>query len=138
MLHLPPSLIAMLRAAAACPVEVCGLVGGRVDGHTYHADQVISVPNAHPHPEIAYEMARREMVAAVWAFRRAGREVVALYHSHPYSAPTPSESDIALATWPDAVYLIVGYAAGESPELGGWLIRAGGVQAVPIHITGEK
>jgi len=113
------------------------LIGGCVEGDTYRADQVVSVPNAHAQPEIAYEMARQEMIAAIWAIRRAGREVVAIYHSHPYSAPTPSESDIALATWPDAVYLIIGYAAGDAPTLGGWLIRTGKIYPVPILIARE-
>ncbi len=136
-MHLTPSLVAALRAAAAHPFEVCGLIGGHIEGDAYYADHLIGVPNAHAQPEIAYEMARQEMVAAIWAIRRAGQEVVALYHSHPYSAPIPSESDIVLATWPDTVYLIVGYAAGDAPTLGGWLIRTGKIYPVPILIAEE-
>jgi len=45
------------------------------------------------------------------AIRRArggGLEVVGFYHSHPHSAPVPSPTDLAEASYPDHLYLIVG------------------------------
>lgn len=136
ILYLRAAHVAQLATLAARPVEVCGLIGGGVTGDGYFAEQIIPVPNTHPQPEIAYEMARREMAEGIMTLRRAGQTVVALYHSHPFSLPIPSESDLALATWPDAVYLILGHAAGGNPVLGAWLIRAGSAQAVRVSSEG--
>ena len=44
------------------------------------------------------------------ALRRArarGLDVVGFYHSHPISDPTPSPTDLAGASYPDHVYVIV-------------------------------
>jgi proteasome lid subunit RPN8/RPN11 len=41
------------------------------------------------------------------AARGRGLDVIGFYHSHPRSAPTPSETDIAEASYPDALHAIV-------------------------------
>ena len=41
-------------------------------------------------------------------------EVGAIYHSHTRTEPVPSQTDINLAFYPEATYIIVGLA-GESP-----------------------
>jgi|SRR5450432_1345952 proteasome lid subunit RPN8/RPN11 len=115
------------------PYEVCGLVGGR-DGH---AEVVTSVPNASLTPHNAYEMERQAMVDAIWAFRREGREVVAIYHSHPESDAVPSEVDIAQATWEDAITLIVGLSNSDEPDLRAWTIRHGQVEPAVLTISDE-
>jgi proteasome lid subunit RPN8/RPN11 len=49
--------------------------------------------------------------------RDRGEQLVAIYHSHPRSAePLPSETDVKLAYYPSATYLIVGLA-GAKPLL---------------------
>ena len=48
--------------------------------------------------------------------RARGLDVVGFYHSHPGSAPLPSPTDLAEATYPDHLYLIVGLA-GEEPDV---------------------
>jgi len=51
--------------------------------------------------------------------RRAARprrlDVVGFYHSHPRSAAIPSPTDLAEASYPDHLYLIVGLA-GDEPD----------------------
>ena len=42
--------------------------------------------------------------------------MVAIYHSHTRSPAFPSRTDVELATWPDAAYLIVSLAS-DPPEL---------------------
>ena len=41
----------------------------------------------------------------------AGHDLGAIYHSHTRSAPYPSQTDINLAFYPEAVYVIVGSPA---------------------------
>jgi proteasome lid subunit RPN8/RPN11 len=48
----------------------------------------------------------------------AGEELVAIYHSHTQSPAYPSQTDINLASYPDAIYLIVSLAEGEEPLRG--------------------
>ena len=48
--------------------------------------------------------------------RDAGLDVVGFYHSHPHSAPAPSETDLALATYPNHLYVIVGLK-GEAADV---------------------
>ncbi len=44
--------------------------------------------------------------------RERGEQILAIYHSHPNATePVPSETDVRLAFYPSAVYLIVGFTA---------------------------
>jgi proteasome lid subunit RPN8/RPN11 len=58
---------------------------------------------------------------------------VAIYHSHPRSAPEPSQTDINLAEYPDYLYVIVSLA-GE-PEVRAWWIRDGKVEEEPVEVS---
>ena len=112
------------------PDEVCGLISGQ----NGTVEQIIPIRNVSPTPHIAFEMERQAMVKAILGLQQARQEIVAIYHSHPTSAAEPSEHDIALATWPDAVYLIVGLGDSQLPDIRGWIIRSGQVQLVQIVI----
>jgi proteasome lid subunit RPN8/RPN11 len=57
--------------------------------------------------------------------RARGLDVVGFYHSHPDSAPLPSPTDLAEATYPDHLYLIVGLA-GDEPDVRLYRLQACG------------
>ena len=57
----------------------------------------------------------RDHIDARREARALGLDVVGFYHSHPHSAAVPSPTDLAEASYPDHLYLIVGLA-GEQPE----------------------
>ncbi|WP_338741199.1 desampylase [Haloplanus salilacus] len=87
------------------PEEVCGvLVGGRAPDR---ATATRRVPNVADHPRSRYELDPEATMAAVDAVEADGDEVVGFYHSHPESAPVPSATDRARATWTGYVYAIV-------------------------------
>jgi proteasome lid subunit RPN8/RPN11 len=114
------------------PREACGLIGG-VDGR---AEAVIPARNVAAEPETTYELDPRTLVEAMRQFHEAGLSLIGLYHSHPGGPPSPSQSDIALATYPDTAYVIVGLRAGE-PELAAWRIRHGRVERLALHVGTE-
>ena len=63
---------------------------------------------------VSYEAAPEDLFAAQRQMRERGEELLAIYHSHPRSAePFPSETDVRLAYYPNAVYLIVGLAGAQ-------------------------
>ena len=98
-------------AREASPAECCGLIGGGSDGV---ARSIYSLRNVAADRMVSYEAAPEELFAAQRQMRECGEELLAIYHSHPQSTdPKPSETDVRLAYYPQAVYLIVGLAGPE-------------------------
>ena len=99
-------------AHETAPAECCGLIGG-VDDHL--ARTIYRLRNVTPAPESAYEAAPEELFAAQRQMRERGEALLGIYHSHPRAIdPSPSETDVRLAYYPSAIYLIVGLG-GETP-----------------------
>lgn len=98
-------------AKEADPGECCGLIGGTADGM---ANSIYSLRNVATDKVVSYEAAPEELFAAQRQMRDRGEELLAIYHSHPRSAePVPSETDVRLAYYPQAVYFIVGLAGAR-------------------------
>jgi proteasome lid subunit RPN8/RPN11 len=57
---------------------------------------------------------------------------VGIYHSHPRSAPNPSQTDINLAHYPHWLYLIV--SLENDPVIKAWRIADGRVEEEPIDV----
>ena len=117
----------------AAPRECCGLIGG-IGART---QTVYPTRNVAADPLITYEASPEDLFAAQRAMRARGEELLAIYHSHPRSAnPQPSATDVRLAYYPSAVYLIVGLGA-EQPNLGVFRIseRAGSWEPVEYEIV---
>jgi proteasome lid subunit RPN8/RPN11 len=96
-------------ARESSPEECCGLIGGASDGQ---ARTIYPSRNVASDPLTSYEAAPEDLFAAQRAMRDRGELLLAIYHSHPRSAdPQPSATDVRLAYYPSAVYLIVGLGA---------------------------
>ena len=104
------------------PNECCGMVGGR-DGE---ALRVYRAENAEASP-LRYSIDASVQFRLMREIEDAGEELSAIYHSHTKSAAYPSQTDVNLAAWPDAVYLIVSLAGADAPDVKGFLIRDGKV-----------
>lgn len=101
-------------ASEANPAECCGLIGGTAGGK---ANSIYSLRNVAANKVVSYEAAPEDLFAAQRLMRERGEELLAIYHSHPRSAePAPSETDVRLAYYPEAVYFIVGLA-GPQPVI---------------------
>jgi [CysO sulfur-carrier protein]-S-L-cysteine hydrolase len=116
------------QARAEAPNECCGIVGTR-DGR---AVALYPVRNAAASP-LRYEIDPKEQLRVFEALDEQDLEIGAIYHSHTRSAPEPSQTDINLAFYPDAVYVIVG-VAGEEDDVRAWHIREGTVTAATLEV----
>jgi [CysO sulfur-carrier protein]-S-L-cysteine hydrolase len=115
-------------ARADAPNECCGMVATR-DGH---AVAVHRARNTAASP-LRYEMDGMEQYRIQTAIEDAGLELGAIYHSHTRSAPEPSQTDINLAFYPEALYVIVG-VAGEEPDVRAWRIVDGAVSEAALEV----
>jgi len=125
--HLLGEVIAHARAEA--PNECCGMIALR-DGR---ALAVHRARNTAPSPQLAYHMDGQEQYQIEMAIEDAGLELGAIYHSHPRSEPTPSQTDINLALHPHALYVIVGLK-GDEPDVRAFRIVDGAVTQTALEV----
>jgi [CysO sulfur-carrier protein]-S-L-cysteine hydrolase len=116
------------QARDEAPNECCGIVGTR-DGR---AVTLYPLRNAAASP-LRYEIDPKEQLQVFEALDEAGLEIGAIYHSHTRSAPEPSQTDINLAFYPDAVYVIVGVAR-EEDDVRAWRIVDGNVSEASLEV----
>lgn len=112
-LTLTPTHVGQIIAHArdSAPNECCGLIAGTKQGL---AQTVYRTRNIALNPLVTYEAAPEDLFAAQRKMRDRGEQLIAIYHSHPRSAsPEPSATDVRLAYYPSAVYLIVGLGNDE-------------------------
>jgi proteasome lid subunit RPN8/RPN11 len=120
-------LIAHARADA--PNECCGMIASR----NGDAVAVHRARNAAASP-LRYVIDGREQYEIQTAIEDEGLELGAIYHSHTRSAPEPSETDINLAFYPDALYVIVGVKDDE-PDVRAWRIVDGQVSPADLEVV---
>lgn len=125
-IHLPRPLVnQLLHYAQSSPdAEICGLVGGR-DGHPVTC---YPVRNASPDPACRYVLDPAEHIVSLRRMRERGEELFAIFHSHPAAPAEPSATDLELASYPDALYLIISLNTKGVLELRGF--RIAGLQGV--------
>ena len=124
-------------ARAAAPAECCGLVGGRGE----EAESVYRLRNVASRAETAYEAAPEDLFEAQRLMRARGERLLGVYHSHPRSEdPAPSERDVRLAFYPEAVYFIIGFARGGEPLVGAFRIyeAEGRWERADVAVTGQR
>ena len=98
-------------AREEAPAECCGLIGGASPNR---ADTLYRLHNVAPNALITYEAAPEDLFAAQRQMRERGEQLLAIYHSHPRATePSPSDTDVRLAYYPSAVYLIIGLGGAE-------------------------
>ena len=115
-------------ARADAPNECCGMIATR-DGD---AVEVYRAENAAASP-LRYEIDGAEQYRIQMAIDDADLDLGAIYHSHTRSEPKPSQTDINLAFYPEALYVIVGLAGGE-PDVRAYEIRDGRVTEAELLV----
>jgi proteasome lid subunit RPN8/RPN11 len=116
-------------AQADAPNECCGMIATK-DGEAvtlYRAENAAASP-------LRYEIDGAEQYKIQMAIDDQGLELGAIYHSHTRTAPYPSQTDINLAFYPEALYVIVGLA-GDEPEVRAYQIREGQVTDAVLEVA---
>ncbi len=67
--------------------------------------------------------------------RDRNETLFAIYHSHPASPAIPSETDINLAAYPDAIYLIISLNTKGVMEIRGFKIQHKTVENIALSLT---
>ena len=124
--HMRESIVA--HAIREAPRECCGIVAGRDRAPV----QVYETRNIAEGNRL-YEIDPLQLIDLEFRLLpEQESEIIAIYHSHPESAAYPSLTDVDLAFWPDAVYLICSLADRERPDVRGFRIRDGFVHEVTL------
>jgi len=134
---LTPELVEALvsHARAEYPNEMCGVIigdrpaadGGRALRWEPARNRAASPMRYDIHPDDLYRLTVETDDAdeVFWA----------IVHSHTHSAPRPSLTDVGLAFYADALYILVSLAEAE-PALAAWRIVGGEVFPVEL-LVGE-
>lgn len=114
------------------PYEVCGLLGVRPDGSIAH----FPIDNAE-RSMTYYVMDAKQLLRAMRHIEDEGYGL-AIYHSHTHTQAYPSATDIRLAAYPDATYLIVTLQDRDHPDVRAYSIVDGEVTEKPVIVRDEQ
>jgi proteasome lid subunit RPN8/RPN11 len=111
------------------PNECCGLLFGvgKTAKHWMRMENI-------EHSPLNYRVDGKELIRAFQEMDDLGLDLIGIYHSHTHSPAQPSRTDIALAGYPDAHYLIVSLADRENPDLRAFTIVDGVVTEQEVVI----
>jgi proteasome lid subunit RPN8/RPN11 len=120
---------ATAHATQARPWECCGVV--IEDGGVQSA---VRFPNVADDPRHHFRMPDADVVAMWRDIDRTGARLVAVYHSHVTTPPTPSRADLAYAVNVPAPMLIIGWSRGL-PIYRAWYVQDGHAKQEWISVT---
>ena len=130
--ELHAELIAWARAGV--PNEACGILAG--NRSAYEAGGALGfypLTNAEASPFL-YRIDPVEQLHAMVAIDDADEVVWGIFHSHVASPAAPSVTDIGLAFYPEALYLICSLADQDAPHIRAWSIQQGVATELPLKL----
>lgn len=130
--RIPRSIVNQIlhQAQQASDEEICGLIAGNSAGFTH----CYPVANVAADQHRLFEMDPKGLIGALRAMRENGKELKAIYHSHPEAPAQPSLEDIQQSEYPDVLYLIVSLGTKGVLDMRGFRIRGGETEDVEIRI----
>ena len=116
------------------PNEACGLIAGAASAmEGGMPTRFLPLTNVAASP-YRYLIDPDEQLRTMLAIDDADEVVWGIVHSHVASPAVPSDTDVGLAAYPDALYLICSLAGAE-PAVRAWAIRDGVVDEVELQVT---
>jgi [CysO sulfur-carrier protein]-S-L-cysteine hydrolase len=141
---IPATMVQALidQARAEVPNEACGLiVSDRSAAGGGHALRFEPTRNAAASP-YRYEIHPDDLYRLTVATDDADEVFWGIVHSHTHTPAVPSPTDIGLAFYPDALYILVSLADDESdlatgtPSVRAWRIVDGAIHEVALDVVG--
>ena len=105
------------------PLEACGLLAGE----GVRASAFFPTRNALASPT-RYDIAPQDLLRVTMDLEARGQGIWGIFHSHPTTAAYPSPTDVRLAFYPEAYYLICSLADPAAPVLRAFRITDGQIQ----------
>jgi proteasome lid subunit RPN8/RPN11 len=112
------------------PNECCGVIAAAGGVPV----KVFPMTNADASP-VTYRLDGKEQLHVFDELDDRGWELWAIYHSHTHSEPYPSETDVRLAFYPEARYLLLGLSDRENPAIRSFRILDGEVTEEEVTIV---
>jgi len=114
-------------AIEEAPNECCGIIAGK-DGQ---ATKLFRAKNSEASP-YRYSVDPKDLLRIFRECEDNEWSFLAIYHSHTASAAYPSPTDVRLAFWPEAYYVLVSLAVKDKPVVRAFRILEGAVAEEPI------
>ncbi len=111
------------------PNEACGLLAGR-DGVPV---RFFAMRNLDASP-VSYRLDPKEQLQVFDRMDEEGWELLGIFHTHTHSEAYPSETDLRLAFYPDAYYLVMSLSDRERPVLRAFRIVDGEIAEEELEI----
>ncbi|MBT9099863.1 M67 family metallopeptidase [Methylovulum psychrotolerans] len=111
--------------------EVCGLVGA-ISGVPTRCYPITNIAEL---PEQRFLLDPAQQIAAFSTMRGHGESLFAIYHSHPHAPALPSATDLELAAYPDALYLIISLDTKGILEMRGFYLHGHSSREVSLVLS---
>jgi proteasome lid subunit RPN8/RPN11 len=110
------------------PNECCGIIAGK-DGR---ATKLFRAKNSEASP-YRYNVDPKDLLKIFRECEHNDWTFIAIYHSHTASEAYPSPTDVRLAFWPEAAYVLISLADPAGPVVRAFRIEDGVVRDDPIE-----
>ena len=132
MLKLPQDYVDEMIAHAKedVPNECCGIIAGK-DGE---ATKLYRAINAEASP-YRYSVDPKDLLRIYRDLDSSGWDVFVIYHSHTHTEAYPSPTDVRLAAWEDAYYVLVSLEDDDNPVVRAFRIEAGEITEEELEIV---
>lgn len=122
----------LLHLAQLSPdAEICGLISS-INGEP---GRCYEIENVAEQPAQQFLLNASQQIAAMADMRERGEELFAIYHSHPTAPAIPSSTDLKLAAYPDALYLIISLNTKGILEMRCFTINQQTAQEIPLILS---
>ncbi|HEY7068136.1 MAG TPA: M67 family metallopeptidase [Chloroflexota bacterium] len=115
-------------AVAGRPNEACGMLAGVGN----RATKVYPARNAEASP-VRYLMEPKDQLHIMQDMEDHDWDLLGIFHSHTHTAAYPSQTDVSLAYYPDALYIIISLADEANPVVRAFHIVDGRIREEAIE-----
>jgi proteasome lid subunit RPN8/RPN11 len=122
----------LLHLAQISPdLEICGLIGSKngLPSSCYPVNNTADQPQQH------FQLDAGQQISAMTKMRDQGEQLFAIYHSHPTAPATPSLTDLELAAYPEALYLIISLNTKGILEMRGFKIAHHSAREIALSLS---